>query len=394
MTRVGMLNMKSPLRERQKHYENTLQFSMGTGEGYLEHGVLAAAVDAAQFASLTGALWTAEPKQPVMPADDGLGPDRVEREKFLDETKTYSRWVKGKRDTYSYLIKPFGENEMLIDMCKPANDKRHGALVPLVISLAAYKKNFLQPTSAEIKIEVKALEGMKFDRTNASNSMEEFVTEYRYRSCNLVQLNVIIPEFTLVSNFINSVGGLGGYYKRGLEKFGDLALNEQTFDKLVSEVLLDNKRLINVEAHATGFAAAATTSESEEGLLRAQEIADQVQRLVDEKMEAIAAAFPALAAAVTAAAKGQQQSTQPQRPPRGKGQGMGAATGGGGAVDLNAPIPVLSYCWSCGPNPWHNGSACPDKEKGHIAQATAANPQGGRRRRCSVANRVKFPHPT
>ena len=125
MTRVGSLNLRSPLRERQLHLDNTLKFATGVGEGYLEYGVLPAAVDAAQFATLTGELWTAEPGLPMMPPDDGLGPDRVEREKFVDEMKIYSRWVTGKRETYNFLIKPFGENQMLIDLCKPANDRRH-----------------------------------------------------------------------------------------------------------------------------------------------------------------------------------------------------------------------------------------------------------------------------
>ena len=380
--------MKSSHREKAKHLKDAIKYSMSVGEGLLPHGVLSAVVPESEYAAITGERAPArQPKLPTRPQDDS---GRA-RDLYQDELNEYKAWMKGTRQVYDFLIKPFGSNEAMIDMLKPANDKRHGALIPLQTVFERYKAVFLVPMHAELQREVKMLEALRYS-PSGSESIEEFLIKYRERLVYLEQHNVQIAPFTIASNLTIAFGGPEGRYKRGIEKFYDEDLENQTPDKLAEEILKDGIRLRNTEAQAMGFAAAvaeaapATTLQAAMTPELQQQMTDEIAAQVQTALAALIGSQAVVAAAIAA------QKTPAPRPARGGTAGKGAAAGGA-AVDLNAPIPVMRYCWSCGMNKEHDGSACPHPEKGHKPQATQANPQGGRRRFCSVANRVRFPHP-
>lgn len=382
------LNNTTAHKEKVDHYDATLQFARTIGGGKGRNGVLSLAIGEAEYKSLTGE----EPKppltEPVLEKMDDMatGSENTEvRERYKEEYKRYNDQEKAVVTVYEFLTNPFAGNKTMMKKLLPEGDQRHPATAPLKEVIERYYKVICAPKPGELTRAAIKLSSTYYDvgskqATNADDCLTDYAEEISY----LRRFKHNFSEETMSADCAKSFGGRSGPFKDGIKAYYSRPLGDQTVANLLEDIRREMKTLEATSAAETGFAAAVTTADSATAAIIAQQVAEQVAAQIALMFPEGAAA--AAMAAAPAGGRGNQGG--------GAGKGRGKGKGVGGTVDLNAPIPVLRYCWSCGPNQEHDGTACPDPEPGHIKSATRDKPQGGRRKFCPVALRIKFPHQT
>ena len=388
------LDSKTTHMVKIAHYDEVLQYARKVmcAKFALKNGVLNVAVEPNVFKALTGEDWHEPITEPEYEIDvlESAAANKELRDVYNDDMAKYAALLTGVEAVGEFLIEPFKDNKPIMEKLVPTGDMRTVDAIPLKETLARYLTVICEPKPGEIAAAYKRLEALKYD----GGDIEEHAFQIRESVKYLNRFEYKYDEQTLVAAIVRGLGGAKGKFKEAFDVFYRRKPKEtQTIPHLLDDVRSEVELIQATSAAETGFAAAA----EEAAVPVAAAAAGSQQTLLAPELVAqvvTALGFTSLAAAAAAAAK-LQQAPPPHRP-RGKGdggKGKGPAAGGA-VVDLNAPIPGKRYCWSCGLNDEHDGATCPDPEQGHKPHATQANPLGGRRRHCSVANRVKWPHPT
>ena len=382
------LDGETPHIDICNHYKQTISYSRSVGKDLNEEGVLYLMTDEREYSDITG-----EPHKPeklVLPVleIDAIADtsEKFEFRKFYEQAMSkYKLQQDSGREIICFLLQPIKLSASQMAKLKAPGDKRSITAIPVIETVKRFKDEFMIPKPGELEIEAKKIERRRFD-PSGKEKIEDFMQKIVDRVDYCKEYDKQMPDFKVTNDLIVSIGGPTGKFENAIKTFEDRPEAEQTLAQLQKDVTAGLKRIKRKEAQHTGFSAAAAAAEAADALVLAQ------QQIADLKAQ-VALILPA-AAAAAAAAPQHQPVKPPHGPPRVKGAGGGGGQGAPPAapVDLNAPI-VQLYCWSCGPNKEHNSDVCPHPEKGHIKQATAADPRGGRRRYCPVGLRLKFPHP-
>lgn len=373
--------------EKVAHYDETLQFSrkvLSGGSALTKNGVLNAVVGSEDFYKLTGKIWKAPLDEPKYERDDleSAAGKKEQRDLYLDEKARFDQQEAGIALVFEFLTEPFADNKTLMAKLVPPGDKRTPDAMDIKEVAANYLGIICIPKTGEMTSVLKQLEAMTY--TNKPSEFDDYTMKIVEKVAYLTRFEHKFADESLVAALARGFGGTAGPFKDGVKALYSRPPKEQTVANLIEDIKKDNELRRVTTSAEMGFAAAVTAEAA------ADRSSDETAARLAEAATLLG--FPTVAAAAAAAAK-QQQAPQAPLHHRARGKGKGADAEGGG-VDLFAPLPVMLYCWSCGPNKDHKGDKCPDPEQGHIAQATREKPQGGRRIPTPVGRRAKYPHPT